>query len=566
MSTAGILEYYHFHEALERTENFKRDRKDKNLKTESDSYDLSIDSAIINELENRGGRISSGELKKRIHELTGRHNLSTSTFHYHINNLVYYKIVDKIDNGRGKKVLYLLTDGAKRLLKLRLLAIDWKTIKLYRDIYEKFFLYEVTQDPHMILHSDREFEVFLSEIGVTQKSLNWCRTQHGISNSQTVNLLYGDNIDTPLETIPEEASAKYWSERKGLSTASEIVEHNCFPLSHNLDVVIIKKQHWQVNKDSPNRVLKTEYEVTVPGISLDELINSYNNKGLKFDRTTVQDALERLKQNGLVEFAFVFQGQPRYKAKDEKLRNLMAVLKGLHEEELFLLRYKWNHFEQPTSEEKDRWEKILGKEKVKRIFTDASIARVENGKKIRTSKDVKEFHKSLQANSPLKDEWHLWPSDIMFHDYIEKREKKKIETEKRDIEIKNKKKIRFVRKKKSGTLKEIKTDKVNYFLYLKKKLNSQIESLPINLENEGIEEHRIMFSQTIDEYPFVQSFIKNISPKLFELTEEERQKGKVYDQIETRREETLRGVYNPDTKKREIEVVDLTPEYEGPKY
>ena len=106
-------------------------------------------------------------------------------------------------------------------------------------------------------------------------------------------------------------------------------------------------------------------------------------------------------------------------------------------------------------------------------------------------------------------------------------------------------------------------DILKYEQYLRKKLETQLEQLPINLENEGIEDFRIMFSNTLQKYPFLHGIMKHICPRFFEheLTKEEIELGRVYNEIERERAEKLYGVYNPVTKKRERvveEIPDIT--------
>lgn len=93
-----LSNYYRFYE----------DNKQNGLK-----YDVTIDSAIIDLLNNEEDSINNRELKSRIESSIG-HNVAFTTFQSHLNILVSHKILDRNDAGRGREVLYSLASGAKR--------------------------------------------------------------------------------------------------------------------------------------------------------------------------------------------------------------------------------------------------------------------------------------------------------------------------------------------------------------------------------------------------------------------------------------------------------------------
>lgn len=111
----------------------------------------------------------------------------------------------------------------------------------------------------------------------------------------------------------------------------------------------------------------------------------------------------------------------------------------------------------------------------------------------------------------------------MFYDF--KRERIK---ERRDQERRKGEKLWPKAKRTRGTKKELKEDILKYEQHLRKKLETQLERLPINPENEGIEDYRIMFDNTIQKYPFLQGILNHICPRFFEyeLTKEDIELGK----------------------------------------
>ena len=246
------------------------------------------------------------------------------------------------------------------------------------------------------------------------------------------------------------------------------------------------------------------------------------------------------------------------------LRSLMSVLKALYDQELLVSSGKWKLFEEPTNEEKKRWTWLIGEKESRKFFNELEIERHENRKEMRQSEDVLDYH--IRLNNICKKEFYSpvygpWPYDTIYDEFKLRRQEEKKQQEKREQERRIKTGKRWSRTKKKGeTKKELKEDILKYEQYLRKKLESQLEKLPINLENEGIEDFRIMFSNTVQKYPFLRGIMKHICPRFFdyELTLEEEELGREYNEIEREKANTLYGVYNPATKKRERLVVEET--------
>jgi hypothetical protein len=183
---------------------------------------------------------------------------------------------------------------------------------------------------------------------------------------------------------------------------------------------------------------------------------------------------------------------------------------------------------------------------------------------MRLCKNTLEYHKFLNSICPkefVSPFYGPWPYGSILYDFRRKSEDEKREKEKISKEDPERKWIRkgekrwLGKKKRRVTKKEMSNDKMRYEQYLKNRLESQIERLPINHENEGIEDFRIAFSNTLQKYPFLHQIMRYICPRVFkfELTNDELEIGKAYNGIARRKAEDLYGIYNPITKDRRKE-------------
>jgi hypothetical protein len=285
-------------------------------------------------------------------------------------------------------------------------------------------------------------------------------------------------------------------------------------------------------------------------------------------------AFDLLRKANLIEPAFSFGGQMRYKVKDDDeklctnldLRNFLSALRVFHDEELGLLTFKWKFFEGPSDDEKRRWTWLLGKEEANRFFRDIELKRHENRERMRQCKNTLEYHKFLNSICPkefISPFYGPWPYGNLLYDFRRKREEEKREEKEREKQkmwqddldhqwIKKRRKRSARKKKIRVTKKDIFNDKIKYEQFLRTKLETQIEHLPINPENEGIQDFRIFFSRTLQKYPFLHQIMRYICPRIFkyELTDEEIEMGTTYNEIERRKAESLYGIYNPITKER----------------
>lgn len=516
-----IPDYYHVYEQANRN----------GLK-----YDISIDNVIINQL-NATGTINYGKLKHATEQLVGR-ILSPDTFSGHLEVLMKCKILSKADGGRGKDVLYSLTESAKKLLQLNLLGYDWEKIRLFNKIYERFFLSDLLNEPLLILKTEDEFDSFLSDIEVKRDDLNW-GTISTADNGDGLDLVYKDYRPSRYSDSRYKKYVKeYWQKKGTQTTVCDKLVFFCFPKGpYNTDIMVHRNEYWQINKNSPSIMQQVEYSAIVPGVSINDVVEG---RAPKLSYNDVEKAFDLLRQANLIEPAFRFRGQIRYKVKDNNeklhtgldLRNFLSTLKAFYNEEFSLLLFKWKHFEGPTDDEIKRWKWILGDEEANRIFNDIELKRYENRKGMRQCKNTLEYHKFLNSVCPkefVSAAYGPWPYSSILYDFRQKREEEKIKQS-----IRTGKKSWARKKKMRLTKKEIATDKIEYEKFLRKKLEAQILYLPINHENEGIEDFRIFFSTAFQKYPFLRQIMRYICPRFlgFDLTDEETEMGAAYNKIE----------------------------------
>jgi hypothetical protein len=79
-------------------------------------------------------------------------------------------ILKKDDMGRGKQVLYSLTEDAKKQRHLNILGVNPQQV-LFRRIYEKLFFYEIFHTPLIIISSQVDFNKILAQLKVDIKEL-----------------------------------------------------------------------------------------------------------------------------------------------------------------------------------------------------------------------------------------------------------------------------------------------------------------------------------------------------------------------------------------------------------
>lgn len=542
MTTEPVLisDYYRFYE----------DNNRNGLK-----YDIAVDNAIIGLLNNKN-EINRSKLKSQV-ESSIQRKLSPSTFQSHLNILVNHKILNRRDEGRGKEVLYSLTEGAERLLKLNLLRQTSREEILCRKIFEKLFFYLLHHSPARTISSEEEFDKFLkSEVNLSSKDLKWGRVSTG-SNHEVVDIIYGNGISRDGSSVGGILSSKmntrkeqsrllqkiedYWKARRGHSKVLESIEFICIPISSNLDFLVTKTEHWEIRRPSKTRKYTLDtYLITLPGVSISELMmdnnictickdfdgqamvsmnllmkgNSNTNllgTSMQFDRSDVEKAFVLLMQNGLIKTVPHFHGNElRYVFADGRLRDFIDALRNIHEREFGLLFHKWALFEEPSKDEENRITRLLGKKEAKRIFRDAELSRFQHRKKMRKCDGVEEYNQYLKEVISGNDDpdWRRYSVDSHM-----------------DASLSNFKETR--RNRTPITKKELKKDVLKYDQYLREKLKADLEDLYHDPYSEGVDFIWLIHGLTIQKYEFLQDIIKEICPKIIEVYEDKERLSKI---------------------------------------
>jgi hypothetical protein len=177
----------------------------------------------------------------------------------------------------------------------------------------------------------------------------------------------------------------FWKKRRQ-KVAFEEVEFICQPLKDDVDVWIIKTEYWEINKNSSHKKYAVDYRLQLPGVGINEFMGSEN-----FKQEDLEKAASLLIKEGLLTRCMVFRNETRYKILDERLRYMIANLQGLHYREFACLLWKWEDFEEPTSNEKERAKWLLGEQESERIFRTAEMKRYRNKLLVKTSKTLDEY-------------------------------------------------------------------------------------------------------------------------------------------------------------------------------
>jgi hypothetical protein len=327
-----------------------------------------MDNAIVDELASHGS-ISYLELIDRVVKLRGK-TMSFETFNFHLKKMLKENILKKDDKGRGKQVFYSLTEDAKKQRHLNILGVNPQQL-LFRRIYEKLFFYEIFHTPLNIASSQVDFNKILAELKVDIKDLR---------------IVYRDVWELEGALKRDEFS---------------LVDTKTIYSVGISGISIVKTEFWEVKKYK-NKKYATEYSFTLPGVSVDELIKN-DSLGAKFSHADVEAAFKLLIENGLIKPGIVFRGQRRFVIADDRLLNLTMALKWIHNDEWRFLLHKWMSFDEPTREEKERMNWLLGEEEATRIFKKVEISRHEykqimKGKLINPNLSAQQYKRSLEQD------------------------------------------------------------------------------------------------------------------------------------------------------------------------
>jgi len=134
------------------------------------------------------------------------------------------------------------------------------------------------------------------------------------------------------------------------------------------DIWIIKTEYWQINKADKHKKYDTTYRLELPGVAINEFLDISIGPE-KFKSEDVKKAIALLVKEGILKSCMNFRDEIRYKIADQRLRYMVHRLRDFHYEEFDLLLYKWEDFEEPTENEKERIKWLMGEEHLSPSYT-----------------------------------------------------------------------------------------------------------------------------------------------------------------------------------------------------
>jgi hypothetical protein len=436
--------------------------------------------------------------------------MSFDVYNLHVRKLLKAKILRRDQAGkRGKKVPYSIADEAKRQIQLKLIARPKQNI--FRKIYEKFLFYEVHYSPRKVISSKREFDKLLSDLKTTRRKIKWWLWSGtgAETNDIVARELYGNSglycsMSARTRRIHKKEMKKYWLTKGGRSRTIEHINFICSFKQKNLVINMTKIERWEINKFSSNKKLSTKYVYELPGVSIEEFMTN-EWMGAKFKLVDVKEAFRLLQENHLIEVVLKVRNQTRLRISDNILRNFIEGIRDIHVEEYRYLTYKWQHFDAPSHEEIQRWTLLMGEQVAPKFFERMEIERRKYRKMKEDCKNVQEFIEKLDKDTQLGsgDRWDLgW--DFEFDLYEQQRKIVPV-TPKAEIE--------------------------EFEEYRRERLEYHLKFLPANLEEEGIEELKMMFKDVIERYSFLHNIVRLVCPYIFEPANKDLQVKIIDDEI-----------------------------------
>lgn len=474
-------------------------------------YDLDIDNCIIQMLYKQQDT-NYKKLKENTEKSVGR-KLSPSTYTAHIWRLESGGILRRIDQGKGKSVIYTLTELARRQVRLHILGSPLEKVFSFRRIYKKILFNDVLT-PAINIENEDDFEKIVSEFGIRSTNLRWgmiCT----IENDDGIELIYGKGNSTDKKLLAK----KYWQARPGLSKELVEIEFTCFPLAYeqNFDMLIKRIEYWQINKKSESTKYRQEYLFQLPGFSKKDL----HIDDSEFEKDKIDLAIKAMQDLKLIGPIANIQGEIRFVITDDRLHELLSGLWNLHEMEFFYLTQKWKYFDTPTSEEVSRMERLLGKNEAQQMFKQFESTRHQHNLFVRKCTNVEEYNEYRKRNDRV--EWQANGISVSL-DKLEDLEELRADA---DLDLYKEKRIKI-----PTNSREAKEDIHQFVNHLKEKIYNNIKYLSDDVEHVSLEELKMEYGDTLEEYSFLYCIINDICPSVFEPANHELQSKIINDNYE----------------------------------
>jgi hypothetical protein len=292
--------------------------------------------------------------------------LSYRDFQRHTDKMVQEKRLQKEDSAKkGAKVFFSLTESAIKGYQLEVLGVNEKTAK-QRILYQLIFLRETHGLDYSIYEQDLDY--FLSNIPASRNNLV---------------------VDSEDE-VEEIATFTYYKPIRGISI-------------HRVSL-----------KDSKYRKAETYYNISLPGVSIRDVINPNLGRRksfplpfdhIPFTEDEVGDGIYKLQNAKLIRPVLYINDEVRYSLVDNDFRKLLDTLYNIHTEKFGLMQHKWM-FEPSTIEEYKQMDFIYGKKKAHKIMIDCYQMR----QGIR--KEIKENKSSVQQVQRFQSDYNLGMAKI----------------------------------------------------------------------------------------------------------------------------------------------------------
>ena len=259
----------------------------------------------------------------------------------------------------------------------------------------------------------------------------------------------------------------------------------------------------------------------------------------------------------------VFRDGTRYKVADQRLRYMIQTLRDFHYGECNLLLCKWQEFEEPTDEERERINWLLGEQEAKRILDVAERKRYRNKELVKTSASLNEYHNRYIAERMMP----LVMTAERYNEYLTGRVVPNIEKSKFSIFeyyrlFEGLDRYKTERRNSVIIHKGAKQDILEFHKYRRERLANSEQSL--QWDAEGLKMNN---SDVLEEYKFLYHAIRMICPLVFEPPNAELQTHIVYDDLvkeHATRElaKKMGAVYAGNAYKRKTKNPDKTIVYD----
>ena len=341
-----------------------------NCRQKSSKYDIEIDKITIEILDDCKLSKRSGELKDQIEKLLGR-IISPDTYSAHLNNLIKERIVIKDDKGRGKEILYSLSEYGTKLKKLKLLRTDEEQ-EQFREIYANLFFHSILEGQ---VYCTDDLRQLLKDIGIGSKDLKIERIEKVGDR-----FIVRDIINETEKQLQFNVGIHYKPIRRVHISETTSYYKNIFYDGFKED---------------------TSYWYTIPGMSLEDFIGRISNFKPKLEN--LRKAFKLLSNEGLIKPCMEFQGKTCYIFADDALADLIKDLVIFEKAEQELIYYKWSYFHRLSKQELERQKQFFY---CKKAFNKLELVRSEMRKEFREIMAQKGPHFKRYIEHEFSEFWY----------------------------------------------------------------------------------------------------------------------------------------------------------------